>query len=181
MILLLKLMLMLGTMAAATMTTPMMTSMTTPSSGPGLHAEEPAAQERRDRAMRAMTAEESDEEEEDLAHVRRAHEHNRSPAEHPGALYAAQLAATLLSEQKQMLGEKLFPAIYEIHPRLAGKITGMILQMDNSELLRMRLRHHVPSAGHITSGGDRVPGRGPPGSEMYIADEDFPRATRVNN
>jgi hypothetical protein len=137
MILLLKLMLMLGTMAAATMTTPMMTSMTTPSSGPGLHAEEPAAQERRDRAMRAMTAEESDEEEEDLAHVRRAHEHNRSPAEHPGALHAAQLAAALPSEQKQMLGEKLFPTIYEIHLRLAGKITGMILQMDNSELLRM--------------------------------------------
>ena len=36
-----------------------------------------------------------------------------------------------------MLGVKLSMAISKIHPQLAGKITGMILEMDNSELLRM--------------------------------------------
>merc|ERR1719235_3061291 len=39
--------------------------------------------------------------------------------------------------QKQMLGEKIFPMISRIHPELAGKITGMMLEMDNSELLML--------------------------------------------
>ena len=39
--------------------------------------------------------------------------------------------------QKQMLGEKLFPLISRIHPEMAGKITGMMLEMDNSELLML--------------------------------------------
>uniref|UniRef100_A0A8C5N5K7 Polyadenylate-binding protein n=1 Tax=Gouania willdenowi TaxID=441366 RepID=A0A8C5N5K7_GOUWI len=40
-------------------------------------------------------------------------------------------------EQKQMLGERLFPMIQNMHPSLAGKITGMLLEIDNSELLHM--------------------------------------------
>ena len=39
--------------------------------------------------------------------------------------------------QKQMLGEKIFPMISRIHPEMAGKITGMMLEMDNSELLML--------------------------------------------
>merc|ERR1719269_467860 len=39
--------------------------------------------------------------------------------------------------QKQMLGEKIFPLISRIHPEMAGKITGMMLEMDNSELLML--------------------------------------------
>jgi polyadenylate-binding protein len=35
----------------------------------------------------------------------------------------------------QMLGERLFPQVQEKHSELAGKITGMLLEMDNSELL----------------------------------------------
>merc|ERR1719450_1895170 len=52
-----------------------------------------------------------------------------------GALNAAALAAAPPSVQKQMIGEKLFPAISRLQPELAGKITGMMLEMDNSELL----------------------------------------------
>jgi len=44
-------------------------------------------------------------------------------------------------EQKQMLGERLFPVIHQIYPDMAGKITGMLLEIDNSELLHM-LEHH---------------------------------------
>merc|ERR1719482_506252 len=51
-----------------------------------------------------------------------------------GSLNAAALAAAPPGVQKQMLGEKIFPAIAKYQPELAGKITGM-LEMDNSELL----------------------------------------------
>lgn len=47
------------------------------------------------------------------------------------------LAAAPPQEQKQMLGERLFPLIQRMHPDLAGKITGMLLEIDNSELLHM--------------------------------------------
>lgn len=36
-----------------------------------------------------------------------------------------------------VLGERLFPLIQDVHPSLAGKITGMLLEIDNSELLHM--------------------------------------------
>ena len=39
--------------------------------------------------------------------------------------------------QKQLLGETLFPKIANLQPKLAGKITGMLLEMDNSELLQL--------------------------------------------
>ncbi|KAF2724809.1 polyadenylate binding protein [Polychaeton citri CBS 116435] len=46
------------------------------------------------------------------------------------ALHAAPPA-----QQKQMLGEALYPKIHAQQPELAGKITGMLLEMDNGELL----------------------------------------------
>ncbi|XP_031431953.1 polyadenylate-binding protein 1A isoform X2 [Clupea harengus] len=52
-------------------------------------------------------------------------------------LTSSMLAAAPPQEQKQMLGERLFPMIQNMHPNLAGKITGMLLEIDNSELLHM--------------------------------------------
>ncbi|XP_017363477.1 polyadenylate-binding protein 4 isoform X5 [Cebus imitator] len=52
-------------------------------------------------------------------------------------LTASMLAAAPPQEQKQMLGERLFPLIQTMHSNLAGKITGMLLEIDNSELLHM--------------------------------------------
>jgi len=53
-------------------------------------------------------------------------------------LTSSMLAAANPQEQKQMLGERLFPLIQQMAtPDLAGKITGMLLEIDNSELLHM--------------------------------------------
>ena len=52
-------------------------------------------------------------------------------------LTASMLAQAPPSEQKQMLGERLFPLIQGLYPDLAGKITGMLLEIDNSELVHM--------------------------------------------
>ncbi|ORX86477.1 polyadenylate binding protein [Basidiobolus meristosporus CBS 931.73] len=55
----------------------------------------------------------------------------------PTGLNAGALAAADPADQKQMLGEQLFPLIEAIDHQLAGKITGMLLEMDNAELLHL--------------------------------------------
>ncbi|XP_056133576.1 polyadenylate-binding protein 1A-like [Lampris incognitus] len=52
-------------------------------------------------------------------------------------LTASMLAFAPPQEQKQMVGEHLFPLIQNTHPSLAQKITGMLLEIDISELLHM--------------------------------------------
>ena len=52
-------------------------------------------------------------------------------------LTAAALASAPPGMQKQMLGDKLFPAIRKYRPELADKITGMMLEKDNGELLAL--------------------------------------------
>ncbi|KAG8519706.1 Polyadenylate-binding protein 1-like [Galemys pyrenaicus] len=64
----------------------------------------------------------------------------QEPAVHiPGQkpLTASMLAAAPPHKQKQMIGECLYSLIYDVHTQLAGKITGMLLEIDNSELLLM--------------------------------------------
>lgn len=52
-----------------------------------------------------------------------------------GHLTTAMLAAAPPQQQKQMLGERLYPLVHARQPQLAGKITGMLLEMANHELL----------------------------------------------
>lgn len=54
-----------------------------------------------------------------------------------GALTASALASATPEMQKNMIGERLYPLIHQSQPELAGKITGMLLEMDNSELLHL--------------------------------------------
>merc|ERR550537_1646390 len=52
-----------------------------------------------------------------------------------GKITPAALAAAPPGMQKQLLGEKLHAQISRQYPDLAGKITGMMLEMDNAELI----------------------------------------------
>ncbi|EHA26298.1 polyadenylate-binding protein, cytoplasmic and nuclear [Aspergillus awamori] len=54
-----------------------------------------------------------------------------------GGVNAQTLGAAPPAQQKQMLGEALYPKIQAQQPELAGKITGMLLEMDNTELLSL--------------------------------------------
>merc|ERR1712094_98488 len=75
-----------------------------------------------------------------------------------GQLNASTLAAAPPAVQKQMIGEKLYPLISKIQPEMAGKVTGMMLEMDNSELLMLlesenQLRAKVNEALQVLGSG----------------------------
>lgn len=59
-----------------------------------------------------------------------------APAQ-PEVLTAAALANASPEEQKQMLGEAIYPKIAASQPQLAGKLTGMILELPVGELLHL--------------------------------------------
>merc|ERR1719235_1533927 len=61
----------------------------------------------------------------------------QQPPQAGAPLNASALAAAPPAVQKQMIGEKFYPAIAKFQPEVAGKVTGMMLEMDNSELLML--------------------------------------------
>merc|ERR1712216_704089 len=66
------------------------------------------------------------------------------------------LAQATPAMQKQMVGEKLYAIICKEHPDLAGKITGMLLEMDTAELLGLlesppQLKAKVTEARRVLS------------------------------
>jgi polyadenylate-binding protein len=74
----------------------------------------------------------------------------------PGGLNLAMLAQQGTAEQKQIIGEALYPKVHEHEPKLAGKITGMLLEMDNSELLHLYplIPNNQPVFGSQLTGQD---------------------------
>ncbi|KAF2630648.1 hypothetical protein BU25DRAFT_483392 [Macroventuria anomochaeta] len=61
-------------------------------------------------------------------------------ADGPGAFAGIDMDALFAAspaQQKQMLGEALWPKIYDIQPELAGKISDILLEMDSSELINL--------------------------------------------
>ncbi|KAF2471844.1 polyadenylate binding protein [Lindgomyces ingoldianus] len=59
------------------------------------------------------------------------------PGPVPASVDVGGLSSAPPPQQKQMLGEALYPKIHEMQPELAGKITGMLLEMDNTELINL--------------------------------------------
>ncbi|GIX63119.1 polyadenylate-binding protein [Babesia caballi] len=55
----------------------------------------------------------------------------------PGPAPHSQPAIDGAAMHKQMIGERLFPIVARDNPELAGKITGMMLEMDNQELMAL--------------------------------------------
>ncbi|XP_072882000.1 E3 ubiquitin/ISG15 ligase TRIM25-like [Hemitrygon akajei] len=66
-------------------------------------------------------------------------------------LTATMLSGLPMKEQKQLLGEQLYKLIHVMHPSLAGKLTGMLLEMDNLELL-----HYLESSDSLRSKVDEA-------------------------
>jgi polyadenylate-binding protein len=60
-----------------------------------------------------------------------------APMSEAPSINATSLSNASPMEQKQMLGEVIYMKIVPAHPELAGKITGMLLEMDNAELLHL--------------------------------------------
>ncbi|ETW85876.1 hypothetical protein HETIRDRAFT_407725 [Heterobasidion irregulare TC 32-1] len=60
-----------------------------------------------------------------------------APAADVSGLNAAVLSAASPMEQKQLLGEIIYMNISPTQPELAGKITGMLLEMDNEDLIKL--------------------------------------------
>ena len=54
-----------------------------------------------------------------------------------GGLSSSLLASASPENQKQMLGEALYPKVQATEPALAGKITGMLLEMENGEIINL--------------------------------------------
>jgi len=64
-------------------------------------------------------------------------------AAHPTGIDANFLASMSPEQQKNVLGERLYNYIVKRFPKQAAKITGMLLEMDNSEILNLLDSPHL--------------------------------------
>ncbi|CAH8589035.1 unnamed protein product [Dicrocoelium dendriticum] len=60
-----------------------------------------------------------------------------APLGDQGPLTISALAQLSAEDQKRTLGERLFPLVQEIYPTLAQKLTGMLLGVDNAEVIHL--------------------------------------------
>ena len=72
---------------------------------------------------------------------------------HTGRFDDTSLAHLDETEQKQLLGEMIYPMIAAVQPDLAGKITGMLLEMQVAEVVAM-LNSHEELLGRIAEALD---------------------------
>ncbi|XP_062930352.1 E3 ubiquitin/ISG15 ligase TRIM25-like isoform X2 [Mobula hypostoma] len=79
------------------------------------------------------------------------YQYSRTSAKEDEPLTATMLSGLPMKEQKQLLGERLYKLIHVMHPSLAGKLTGMLLEMDNLELL-----HYLESSDSLRSKVDEA-------------------------
>uniref|UniRef100_A0A7N0VKK8 Polyadenylate-binding protein n=1 Tax=Kalanchoe fedtschenkoi TaxID=63787 RepID=A0A7N0VKK8_KALFE len=55
----------------------------------------------------------------------------------PSGALATALANALPDQQRTMLGENLYPLVEQLEPEMAAKVTGMLLEMDQTEVLHL--------------------------------------------
>lgn len=66
------------------------------------------------------------------------HHHQQQQQHQQGEMsLSTQLASATEEQKKQMLGERLYPLVQARQPQLAGKVTGMLLEIDNGELIHL--------------------------------------------
>jgi len=70
------------------------------------------------------------------------------------SLTAAELSKHPVPVQKQMIGERLYRSVQKYQPALAAKLTGMMLEMENAELLMLleseaRLKRQIDQAMEV--------------------------------
>ncbi|KAL7208399.1 hypothetical protein ACSBR1_030202 [Camellia fascicularis] len=86
------------------------------------------------------------------------------PGPVPMSTLASALASATPENQRMMLGEQLFPLVERVEPDHAGKVTGMLLEMDQTEVLHLieapdALKKKVSEALdvlHLASSGPNV-------------------------
>ena len=71
------------------------------------------------------------------------------------------LPAALPHEQKQMLGDRLYPLVHSLHPEWAANIIYMLLDNDNGEILRMlnsreALKAKADEAANVLKGSLKI-------------------------